>query len=270
MTPFPRLRLAYLYPRLMNLYSDTGNVWCLRQRCAWRGIDLVVDEIELNEQPDFARYDLAFIGGGEDRQQVIAAHDLVCVKGPALREALTNGLVCLAVCGGYQLLGNYYRPAGGEDLPGLGFFRAHTQHFGATKPRCVGNAAAVGQLGWLIGFENHGGRTTLTGSEALARVRVGFGNNGDDGTEGAIEGNAIGTYLHGSFLPKNPAIADELLSRAFERRGVDAPLPPLDDRLEGQARAAMFRKLGVAKDADSAPFELQLSRTEKGRRDGAT
>ncbi|HXT35683.1 MAG TPA: glutamine amidotransferase [Chloroflexota bacterium] len=270
MTQFPRLRLAYLYPRLMNLYSDTGNVWCLRQRCAWRGIDLVVDELELGAEPDFAQYDLAFIGGGEDRQQTIAAHDLVHTKGPALREALSNGLVCLAVCGGYQLLGNYYRPAEGEDLPGLGFFRAHTRHFGAAKPRCVGNAAAEGPYGWLVGFENHGGRTMLTGSAPLARVRVGFGNNGDDSTEGAIEGNAIGTYLHGSFLPKNPAIADDLLSRAFRRRGVETPLPLLDDRAEGQARAAMFRKLGVAKDADSGPSELGFSKRGRGGRDGAT
>jgi hypothetical protein len=256
MTTFPPLRLAYLYPRLMNLYSDTGNVHCLRQRCAWRGIDLVVDEVELGAEPDFSRYDLAFVGGGEDRQQTIAAHDLVTIKGPALHEALTNGLVCLAVCGGYQLLGKYYRPAEGEDLPGLGFFHAYTQHFGSAAPRCVGNAVAAGPNGWLVGFENHGGRTMLTGSSPLARIRIGFGNNGEDGTEGAIEGNSIGTYLHGSFLPKNPAIADDLLSRAFRRRGVDLPLPPLDNRVEERARAAILRKLGVSAGEDTG---LRLS-----------
>ncbi len=252
MSEFPSLRLAYLYPRLMNLYSDTGNVLCLQQRCAWRDIILTVDEIELGEAPDFKAYDLLFIGGGEDRQQTIAARDLVEVKGPALQEALRDELTCLAVCGGYQLLGEYYRPAAGEDLPGLGHFRAHTRHFAAAAPRCVGNVAAVGDLGWLVGFENHGGRTTLTGSAPLGRVRAGFGNNGDDGTEGAVEKNAMGTYLHGSFLPKNPAVADDLLRRALARRGISAALPPLNDRLELQARDAVLRKLGLETSTDPA------------------
>jgi CobQ-like glutamine amidotransferase family enzyme len=246
----PALRLAYLYPRLMNLYSDTGNVICLQQRCAWRGITLRVDEIELGEEPDFRAYDLLFIGGGEDRQQTIAARDLVDIKGPELRVALSDGLPCLAVCGGYQLLGEYYRPAEGDDLPGLGHFRVHTQHFAAAAPRCVGNVAAVGDLGWLVGFENHGGRTMLTGSAPLGRIKAGFGNNGEDGTEGAIEKNAIGTYLHGSFLPKNPAVADDLLRRALLRRGVNTPLAPLNDSLELGARDAVLRKLGLVTKAD--------------------
>jgi lipid II isoglutaminyl synthase (glutamine-hydrolysing) len=241
----PVLRLAYLYPRLMNLYSDTGNVLCLQQRCAWRGMRLIVDEIELGETPNFSDYDLLFIGGGEDRQQTIAARDLVEVKGPALRDALNEGLTCLAVCGGYQLLGEYYRPAEGDDLPGLGHFHAYTRHFAAAAPRCVGNIAAIGDLGWLVGFENHGGRTTLTGSPPLGRVRAGFGNNGEDGTEGALEKNAIGTYLHGSFLPKNPRVADDLISRALARRGISTPLAPLDDDLELRARDAVLRKLGL-------------------------
>jgi CobQ-like glutamine amidotransferase family enzyme len=246
---FPSLRLAYLYPRLMNLYSDTGNVLCLQRRCAWRGITLTVDELELGEAPDFRAYDLLFIGGGEDRQQTIAAHDLVNLKGPALRVALNEGLPCLAVCGGYQLLGEYYRPAEGDDLSGLGHFRAHTQHFAAAAPRCVGNVAAVGDLGWLVGFENHGGRTTLTGSTPLGRIKAGFGNNGDDGTEGAVEKNAIGTYLHGSFLPKNPGVADDLIRRALVRRGIDTPLTQLDDGLELRARDAVLRKLGLSDEA---------------------
>ncbi|MGH2346188.1 MAG: type 1 glutamine amidotransferase [Chloroflexota bacterium] len=245
MNAFPRLRLAYLYPRLMNLYSDTGNVLCLQQRSAWRGIRLDVDELELGEAPDFAAYDLVFIGGGEDRQQMIAARDLVDNKGPALRAALREGLVCLAVCGGYQLLGEYYRPADGDDLPGLGHFRLFTRHPGTRAPRCVGNVAAEGIHGWLVGFENHGGHTTLTGSAPLGRVRVGHGNNGADGTEGAVEGNAIGTYLHGSFLPKNPAVADDLLTRALRRRGVEKALPPLDDLVELRAHDAVLHKLGI-------------------------
>jgi lipid II isoglutaminyl synthase (glutamine-hydrolysing) len=245
MNKFPRLRLAYLYPRLMNLYSDTGNVLCLQQRCAWRGMYLSVDEVELGDGPDFAAYDLVFIGGGEDRQQTIAAHDLVYRKGPALRAALSEGLVCLAVCGGYQLLGEYYRPADGEDLPGLGHFRLFTRHPGSAAPRYVGNVAAEGAQGWLVGFENHGGQTTLTGSAPLGRVRAGHGNNGTDGTEGAVERNAIGTYLHGSFLPKNPAVADDLLTRALRRCGIDTPLPALDDRVELRARDTMLHRLKI-------------------------
>ena len=243
MSGFPALRLGYLYPRLMNLYSDAGNVLCLRRRCAWRGVELEVVEIELGEAPDFAAFDLLFIGGGEDRQQVLAAHDLVAVKGPSLCAALADGLVALAVCGGYQLFAEYYRPAEGEDLPGLGHFKAHTHHPGPAARRCVGNVAARWGEQWLVGFENHGGRTTLTGSAPLARVRRGYGNNGADGTEGAVERNAFGTYLHGSVLPKNPALADELVARALRRRGATEPLPPLDDTVERAARDAALAML---------------------------
>jgi CobQ-like glutamine amidotransferase family enzyme len=245
MGTFPVLRLAYLYPRLMNLYSDAGNVLCLQRRCAWRGMELEVTEVDLGDTPDFAAYDLVFLGGGEDRQQTIAARDLVEVKGPALRAALADGLVALAVCGGFQLFAAYYRPADGDDLPGLGHFRAYTVHHGSAAPRCVGNVAARWQDQWLIGFENHGGRTTLTGSAPLAQIRVGHGNNGSDGTEGAIEANAFGTYLHGSILPKNPALADELISRALRRRGVSTPLLALEDRSEQRARQAVLAKLRV-------------------------
>jgi CobQ-like glutamine amidotransferase family enzyme len=245
MTQYPRLRLAYLYPRLMNLYSDAGNVKCIAMRCTWRGIMLEVEEVEIKETPDFSRFDLAFIGGGEDRQQVIAAQDLLSCKRDSLLRALHDGLVCLAVCGGYQLFGAYYRPAEGDDLPGLGFIKASTHHPGHGARRCVGNVVIDWAGTLLVGFENHGGRTSLEGSQPLGRVRFGRGNNGADGTEGAIEGNTFGTYLHGSLLPKNPALADELLRRALVRRGVSAPLTRLDDRLEIQARDAMLARLAV-------------------------
>lgn len=243
---FPDLRLAYLYPRLMNLYSDRGNVECLRRRCEWRGIDLRVIDVELGEAPDFSGFDLIFIGGGEDRQQTIAARDLLDIKGPALRAALAGGAVCLAVCGGFQLLARSYRTAGGEQLPGLGHFRAHTVHPGSTAARLTGNVAARLADGWMVGFENHGGRTYLDGSVPLAMIVSGHGNNGKDGTEGAIEGNAIGTYLHGSLLPKNPALADDLLHRALLRRGSARPLPALDDALERAAQHAMLARLKVS------------------------
>lgn len=241
----PALKLAYLYPRLMNLYSDLGNIVCLTQRCSWRGIDLRVDEIDLKEQPEFKKYDLAFIGGGEDRQQTIAADDLLIYKADGLKEALNSGLVCLAVCGGYQLLAEYYKPADGDPLPGLAHFRAHTVHPGTDAKRCVGNVVARRGASWLVGFENHGGRTILTGSEPLARVVVGNGNNGRDGREGAIEGNAFGTYLHGSLLPKNPDFADQLIALALQRRGWDEPLAALDDSAEIRARQAMLERLHV-------------------------
>ncbi|MDB5077807.1 MAG: putative cobyric acid synthase cobq [Chloroflexi bacterium] len=242
----PKLRLAYLYPRLMNLYSDAGNILCLTKRCGWRGIELVVDEVDLKASPDFRNYDLVFLGGGEDRQQTIAANDLLETKGDSLLDALGNGLVCLAICGGYQLLAESYKPATGEQLPGLGHFKASTVHPGPGAPRCVGNVAARRDNSWLVGFENHGGRTTLTGSRPLASVAVGSGNNGKDGNEGAIENNAFGTYLHGSLLPKNPDFADELISLALLRRGIDIKLAPIDNTVEVRARNALLAKLGVA------------------------
>jgi CobQ-like glutamine amidotransferase family enzyme len=229
----------------MNLYSDAGNVLCLTRRCAWRDIGVQVDEIEVKECPDFRAYDILFIGGGEDRQQTIVAHDLLQTKAAGLRSALADGLVCLAICGGYQLLADYYAPASGERLPGLGHFKAFTEHPGPAATRCVGNVAARRDNRWLVGFENHGGRTTLTGSRPLAMIAKGQGNNGRDGQEGAIEVNAFGTYLHGSLLPKNPDFADELLTLALRRRGVDVDLPPLDNAAEASARAAILSKLGV-------------------------
>ena len=243
------LRLAYLYPRLMNLYSDLGNVVCLRRRCEWRDVTLEVDEIDVKEQPDFSHYDLAFIGGGEDRQQTIAADDLLLYKADGLKEALSSGLVCLSICGGFQLLAEYYKPADGGPLPGLGHFRAHTVHPGSHVKRCVGNVVARRGAAWLVGFENHGGRTNLTGSKPLAHVVVGSGNNGRDGSEGAVEGNAFGTYLHGSLLPKNPDFADHLISLAMERRGYSGPLRAMDDTVELRARQAMLDRLRIKQNA---------------------
>ncbi len=243
------LRLAYLYPRLMNLYSDLGNVVCLARRCEWRDIELSVEEVDLKEKPDFEHFDLLFIGGGEDRQQTIAADDLLVYKADGLKAALAGGLVCLAVCGGYQLLAEFYKPADGDPLPGLGHFRAHTVHPGSHVKRCVGNVVARRGTSWLVGFENHGGRTVLTGSEPLAKVTLGNGNNGRDGTEGAVEANAYGTYLHGSLLPKNPDFADHLIALALRRRGDAGPLRPLDDAAEVRARQAMLDRLKVKQPA---------------------
>jgi CobQ-like glutamine amidotransferase family enzyme len=238
--PRYQLRLAHLYPTLMNLYGDRGNIITLRRRCEARGIDLQVDEIGLGDRFDAAGYDLIFIGGGQDREQGRIAHDLVEQKGVGLRDAVEGGTPVLAVCGGYQLLGRSYQPGAGEELPGVGIFPMRTVHTGEGTPRCIGNVLAEWEYGTLVGFENHGGRTFLDpGATPLARVRAGFGNNGEDGTEGVVVNNAIGTYLHGSLLPKNPTLADHLIALALQRKyGADVELPPLDDSLELRAHAA--------------------------------
>jgi lipid II isoglutaminyl synthase (glutamine-hydrolysing) len=234
------LRLAHLYPTLMNLYGDRGNIITLRRRCEARGIALEIDDIGLGDDFDRSRYDLIFVGGGQDREQKRIADDLVERKGPGLRAAVEEGVPTLAVCGGYQLLGRSYQPGAGEELPGVGIFPMRSVHAGEDKPRCIGNVEAEWELGTLVGFENHGGRTYLDpGATPLAHVRSGYGNNGEDGTEGIVVNNAFGTYLHGSLLPKNPALADHLIGLALQRKyGDDAVLPPLDDTLELRAHEA--------------------------------
>lgn len=237
------LRLAHLYPKLMNIYGDRGNILCLASRCRQRALDFQVEELELGDKLDPARLDLIFIGGAQDREQQRVAADLASIKGEALREAVERGIVVLAVCGGYQLLGKFYRPAEGDDLPGVGVFDAWTVHPGPTARRFVGNVLAGWEGGTLVGFENHGGRTYLgQGCRPLAKVISGHGNNGSDGWEGAVYRNAYGTYLHGSLLPKNPRFADHLLETALRRKYGEVSLAALDDRLEETAHAAAVRQ----------------------------
>lgn len=208
-------------------------------RCHWRRITFDVTELGPGDRFEPAAYDLAFLGGGPDRGQTQVAEDLLRGKGPALRDAVEAGLPLLAVCGAYQLLGHCYRPAEGPELPGLGLFDAYTEHPGPGAARCIGNLVADWNGTTLVGFENHGGRTFLApGATPLARVRRGHGNNGRDGTEGAVYRNAFGTYLHGSLLPKNPALADHLLGLALARAGAPELLTPLDDALELRAQTA--------------------------------
>ena len=238
----PKLRLAHLYPKLMNIYGDRGNILCLERRCRERGIAFEVVELDLGEKLKPKEHDLIFIGGAQDREQRRVAEDLVKAKGKALREAAGMGVVVLAVCGGYQLLGRYYRTAEGEELPGVGLFGLGTEHPGPGAKRFIGNVVVEWRGGTLVGFENHGGRTHLDeGVEPLGRVVKGFGNNGEDGGEGAVSGNAFGTYLHGSLLPKNPRFADYLIEIALLRRHKGFELAPLDDRVEERAHAAAVR-----------------------------
>ena len=236
------LRLGHLYPSLMNVYGDRGNITCLQRRCRLRGIDLQVTSLDLGEGLEPEAFDLLFIGGAQDREQRVVAADLTQAKGAALREAVEDGAVFLGVCGGYQLAGRFYRGAAGEELAGAGVFDLYTLHPGAGAKRLIGNLVAEWEDYTLVGFENHGGRTYLgPGVEPLARVVHGYGNDGASGFEGARYHNAFGSYLHGPLLPKNPAFADRLISLALERRYGDGMLAPLDDALELQAHAAALR-----------------------------
>ncbi len=245
-SPQPRvLRLAHLYPRLMNIYGDRGNILSLRHRCLERGIEFRVTELALGDALDHRAFDLVFIGGAQDREQRRVAEDLRSVKGEALRQAVEEDVAVLAVCGGYQLLGRFYRAASGEELTGLGIFDAWTIHPGEGVRRCIGNVVAEWEGGTLVGFENHGGRTYLgEGAQPLARVRSGFGNNGRDRTEGARYRQAFGTYLHGALLPKNPHLADALIRAALTRRYGPLDLPEIDSRLELLAHEAALRLVG--------------------------
>lgn len=236
------LRLGHLYPSLMNVYGDRGNIICLQRRCRLRGIDLSVTALGLGDEIDPGAYDILFMGGAQDREQRLVADDLRQSKGDRLREAVEAGAVFLAVCGGYQLAGRFYRGADGAELAGAGVFDLFTVHPGPKAKRLIGNLVAEWEEGSLAGFENHGGRTYLgAGCEPLARVVRGFGNDGKSGFEGARFKNAFGTYLHGPVLPKNPALADKLVALALRRKYGDARLDPLDDRLELRAHAAAGR-----------------------------
>ena len=242
----PVLRVAHLYPRLMNIYGDRGNIMTLRYRCEARGIGLQLTELGIGDAFDASAYDLIFAGGAQDREQRAVADDLLATKAAALREAVESDVALLAVCGAYQLFGNFYRDSTGAELPGAGIFDLHTEHPGEGARRCIGNIVIEWQspagLQMIVGFENHGGRTRLgAAARPLGRVRSGSGNNGEDGGEGAVYRNAIGTYIHGSLLPKNPSLADHILSVALRRRYPGLTLAPIDDRAELRAHAAALR-----------------------------
>ena len=241
----PELRVCALYPDLMNIYADRGNLLVLERRCRWRGIGFSVAASGLGERLDPDGADLYYLGGGQDRDQKLCALDLAEVKRDALHAAAARGAVILAVCGGYQLLGDSYQ-LGAETLPGVGLVDLVTVR--SDGPRLIGNVAIEVELEpgarrVLAGFENHGGRTRLgLGASPLGRVLKGYGNNGDDGHEGIRDGNVIGTYLHGPLLPKNAWFADWLIATAL---GLGEPLAPLDDTLESEAHGDARRAAGV-------------------------
>lgn len=235
------LRLLSLYPEQMNIYADRGNIVFLRRRCEWRGIGFSLAAAGPDEAVDPAAHDFFYVGGGQDRDQRMVAADMVAGKRGDLAAAVESGAVLLAVCGGYQLLGNSYQ-LGEETLPGLGLVDLETVR--GEGERLIGNVAIEADLGpgprLIAGFENHGGRTHLgPGVQPLGRVLSGHGNNGRDGFEGVRRHNLIGTYLHGPLLPKNAWLADHLIALALERRYGSRPeLEPLDDSFEDAAHAS--------------------------------
>jgi lipid II isoglutaminyl synthase (glutamine-hydrolysing) len=236
----PALRVCGLYPELMNIYADRGNIAVLRARCEWRGIGFELAASSLRDPLDPDAHDLFYIGGGQDRDQAAVAHDMAATKRDALHAAAGRGAVVLAVCGGYQLLGHYYE-LGGEQLPGVGLVDLRTVR--EEGPRLIGNCAIEADLGTgprvIAGFENHGGRTYLgDGERPLGRVLAGHGNNGKDGREGVHHDNVIGTYLHGPLLPKNVWLADRLIELALSVELERLPGDELEDAAHGSARRA--------------------------------
>ena len=237
------LRVCALYPDLMNIYADRGNMLMLERRCAWRGLGFRLAAAGLGEAVDPDAHQLFYIGGGQDRDQALCARDMATVKRDALHAAADAGKVVLAVCGGYQLLGHGYE-LGDEELPGVGLVDLHTVR--EPGPRLIGNVAIEVELhdgpAVLAGFENHGGRTYLgAGTRPLGRVLSGHGNNGRDGFEGVRRDNVIGTYLHGPLLPKNAHFADWLIATAL---GLER-LAPLEDALEDDAHREALAAAGV-------------------------
>jgi lipid II isoglutaminyl synthase (glutamine-hydrolysing) len=236
-----KIRVGHLYPDYLNIYADRGNIAVLARRAAARGLELEITPIGLSDALGPGAHDLLYVGGGQDREQALVAPDLAA-KGDALRAAVADGAAVLAVCGGYQLLGRFYRDRHGSELPGAGVLPLYTV---AGERRMIGDVLLECELDpghreTLAGFENHAGRTVLDeGAEPLGRVVAGFGNDGRSGYEGCRLGRVVGTYLHGPLLPRNPWLADWILSQAAAHatRGDPPALEPLDDSLERQAHA---------------------------------
>lgn len=256
------INIGWLYPDLMSTYGDRGNIITLSYRLRARNIEPVVHKISVNEPKELiVKMDIIFMGGAQDRQQEIVNQDLKNNKGKYLIDAIENGVPSLFVCGAYQFLGKYYKAADGTIIQGLGIFDLYTENPGLNVPRCIGdivispniNLAGNGVLRqaqddkkkFFVGFENHGGRTYLTNKKlSFAKVIKGFGNNGEDLTEGIFYKNSFGTYLHGPILPKNPELADFLIKKAVERKyGKNVKLKKIDSYWENKAREFVLSQL---------------------------
>ncbi len=240
-----KLRISHLYPDVLNLYGDSGNIICMHRRLQWRGIETEIIRIPIGEKAGLHDCDLVFIGGGQDFEQEVLLSDLQSGKDREIRSAIEDGLCFLAICGGYQMLGSYYETYDGIRCDFIGALDLYTV---GSKQRMIGNTvfhctSACGGSD-LVGFENHSGKTWLGSSVApLATVTVGFGNNGSDKTEGAHYLNVFGSYSHGPLLPKNPEFCDFILETALKRKYGTAELSPLEDEAEIAAHSAMLRRL---------------------------
>ncbi|HLD11747.1 MAG TPA: glutamine amidotransferase [Patescibacteria group bacterium] len=233
------IHLVHLYHDLMNIYGDRGNILTLALRCRWRNISIRISEVSLQDTVP-SDTDILFFGGGQDQQQELVSRNLQ-EKKDSLIHLAQNRVVILAICGGYQLLGKFYRPHHGEDLPGVGVLDIETV---AGNKRMIGNCVIAWEKQTLVGFENHSGKTFLgRKAKPLGEVLIGHGNNGEDYSEGAVFQNVFGCYLHGSLLPKNPRFADMLISRALERKTKKKVLlPPLSDRIEEEAHRSAVKR----------------------------
>lgn len=239
-----KITIGYLYGDLMNIYGDTGNIIALQKRAQWRGIDIKLKVKSVKSKIRKGECDLYFFGGGQDQAQELVARDLVkSDKGKVISQEIERGVPLLAICGGYQLLGDYYKPYNGPKLQGIGLFPAYTL---ASHDRMIGNIVIESMFGILVGFENHSGKTHLKqGATPLGMIVKGWGNNGKDKSEGCVYKNAIGCYMHGSLLPKNPKLADWLLKKALEvKYGKEIQLKPLNDSLELQAQSSAVKRFG--------------------------
>lgn len=259
-----QLTIGWLYPTLMSTYGDRGNVITIQRRCQWRGIPVSIVPLDATTDAEtFAWVDIIVGGGAQDRQQEIVMRDLQGDKAEAMRDLLEKGIPGVFTCGSPQLLGHYYEPAFGQRIEGLGLLDMVSKHPGPDAKRCIGNVvfeitasplaeelqAMMGTRPIVIGFENHGGRTYLNSVSPLGKVIAGYGNNGEDGYEGAFYRNAIATYSHGPLLPKNPFLADWLIQKALEQKYQETvSLTKLDDSLAERARSSLFDRLEV-KDA---------------------
>lgn len=239
------LKICHMYPDVLNLYGDRGNVLCMTRRLAWRGIAFSVTRLPIGSSSSLAGFDLVFIGGGQDFEQQVLLEDLHRGKDREIRAAIQDGLTFLTICGGYQMLGNYYETYDGKRCDFIGALDLCTI---GSKQRMIGNYKfrccdeAGGSV--VVGFENHSGKTRLgSGVKPLGTVLSGFGNNGEDNTEGVLHKNVFGTYSHGPLLPKNPELCDHILLTALKRKYGAAQLAPLDDKAELSAHDEMCAKL---------------------------
>lgn len=235
-----KLTIGHLYPDLLNLYGDRGNIQCLMKRCQWRGIEAETISFELNDPIDFTGLDIVLLGGGSDREQMLVCEKLREIRGD-FKEYVENNGVVIAICGGYQLLGNYYKTDQGM-IKGLELVDMYTEQ---QEGRLISNIVLKSDLFDMpiVGFENHGGRTFIGNNKPLGRVLYGSGNDGQTGYEGVVYKNVIGTYLHGPLLPKNPQLADWLITQALRRKYGEIPmLEPLDDIQEKEANDYIYKR----------------------------